>query len=184
MKATTQTREKWLCLDIPSMDYEEARRLQLELVEARHRGESTSDIVLLLEHPPVFTLGRRGERAHVIVSESFLNDRGIPLIHVERGGDVTYHGPGQLVCYLLVNLRTNHWPVVDFVCALEEIMIRTAGEWGIASERNSVNRGAWVGMSKIGSVGIAVRRGISFHGFALNVNNSLEPFSWINPCGL
>jgi lipoate-protein ligase B len=187
MKKTTYRKEcnrKWLCVDIPSIDYQEAWKLQLDLVEARHSGENTSDIVLLLEHPPVFTLGRRGGRDHLMVSEGFLNQHRVPLVHVERGGDITYHGPGQIVGYFIVDLKAMDFQVVGFVSDLEEVMIRIAGDWGIPAERNPLNRGAWVGASKIGSVGIAVRRGISFHGFALNVNTSLEPFGWINPCGL
>lgn len=166
------------------MDYREAWELQLALVEARHSENSQPDVVLLLEHPQVFTLGSRGARDHLLVSEDFLHERGIPLLHVERGGDITFHGPGQLVGYPIVDLRVNGWRVVDFVGALEEVMIRSLGDWGIRSGRNSINRGVWVGTSKIGSVGIAVRRRISFHGLALNVNTCLEPFQWIDPCGL
>ena len=103
---------------------------------------------------------------------------------MERGGDITYHGPGQLVIYPIVNLKKAGFGVVDFVEAIEEIMIRTLDDWGIRAERNSLNRGAWVGRSKIGSIGIAVRRSISFHGLALNVNTDLDPFTWIHPCGL
>ncbi len=175
---------KWFCAEIPSMDYREAWKLQLALVEARRSGYSQPDILLLLEHPQVFTLGHRGARDHLMVSEDFLEKRGILLLHVERGGDITYHGPGQLVAYPILDLRANRWKVADYVGALEEVMICSLADWGIRSGRNSMNRGVWVGMSKIGSLGIAVRRGISFHGFALNVNTSLEPFRWIHPCGL
>jgi lipoate-protein ligase B len=165
------------------IDYGEAWDLQLKLVEARHRGE-VPDLVLLLEHPPVFTLGRRGGRGHLRVPEPFLAERGVPVVHVERGGEVTYHGPGQLVGYPIVDLRANGWKVVDFVGALEEIMLGVAADFGVRAGRNALNRGVWVGMEKLGSVGIAVRRGVSFHGFALNVNTDLTPFGWINPCGL
>lgn len=175
---------KWVCAEIPSMDYREAWELQLALVDARLSGYSQPDVLLLLEHPQVFTLGRRGARDHLMVSEDFLEKRGIPLLHVERGGDITYHGPGQIVAYPILDLRAHRWGVLDYVGALEEVMIRSLADWGIRSGRNSMNRGVWVGMSKIGSLGIAVRRGISFHGFALNVNTSLEPFRWIHPCGL
>lgn len=173
----------WKVLDIPLMDYDEARALQLGLVEAR-KGATIPDVVILLEHPPVFTVGRRGNLEGLRVEEGFLRARGLKLRAVERGGLMTYHGPGQLVCYPVVDLQANGWRVVDFVWALEEVMIQTLGEWGIQAGRNPLNRGVWVGMEKIGSVGIAVRRGISFHGFALNVNNDLTPFSWIDPCGL
>ena len=95
-----------------------------------------------------------------------------------------YHGPGQLVGYGIVDLHAAQLTVTDYVTALEEVMIRTAAHWGVIAERNPINRGVWVGNNKLGSIGIAVRRGITFHGFAFNVNTSLEPFSWINPCGL
>jgi lipoate-protein ligase B len=173
-----------LCTGLCSMDYNEALELQRALVDAKITTMLARDVVLLLEHPPVFTLGRRGSHEHLLVADAFLESRGIQVIHVERGGDVTYHGPGQLVGYPIVDLRKARWRVVDFVEALEEVMIRTVADWGIRAGRNPMNRGVWVGMSKIGSLGIAVRRGVSFHGFALNVNTSLEPFSWIHPCGL
>jgi len=166
------------------MDYHEALKLQRALVDAKIAATLSRDILMLLEHPPVFTLGRRGSHEHLLVAEAFLELRGIQVIHVERGGDITYHGPGQLVGYPIVDLREGGWKVIDFVGALEEVMIRTVADWGIRAVRNPTNRGIWVGMSKIGSLGIAVRRGISFHGFALNVNTWLEPFSWIHPCGL
>jgi len=175
---------RWLHADIASMPYEEARRLQLALVETKERGDGFPDVIFFLEHPAVFTLGRRGGRGHLKVTEGFLRARGIPLIHTERGGEITYHGPGQLVCYPIVDFRGKGWKVVDFVGALEEVMIRTAREWGILAGRNALNRGTWVGTEKLGSVGIAVRRGISYHGFALNVNTDLQPFDWIDPCGL
>lgn len=175
---------KWVFVDLGLSDYKDAWDLQLRLLEARKDRILKKDVVLFLEHLPVFTLGRRGGRTNLKVPEEFLASRGIPILHVERGGDITYHGPGQLILYPLVDLSAGAWKVIEFVEALEEIMIRTVGDWGIRAERNSLNRGAWVGMSKIGSLGIAVRRSISFHGIALNVNTDLEPFTWIHPCGL
>jgi len=177
-------RKTWLCADLPRLDYRKARELQLELVAARKSGILPSDILLLLEHAPVFTLGRRGGRENLTVSENLLQERGIPVVHVERGGDITFHGPGQLVGYPIINLHAARLTVTDYVERLEEVMIRTAGYWGVRAGRNALNRGIWVGNSKLGSIGIAIRRGITFHGFAFNVNPSLEPFTWINPCGL
>jgi lipoyl(octanoyl) transferase len=174
----------WLCLDLPLLEYGEAWQLQARLVAARRSELLGSDIFLLLEHPQVFTLGRRGGRENLTVSESFLEQSGIPIFHVERGGNITYHGPGQLVGYGIVDLQAAGLTVLDYVTGLEEVMIRTATHWGVPSERNPLNRGVWVGTSKLGSIGIAVRRGVAFHGFAFNVNLWLEPFSWINPCGL
>jgi lipoate-protein ligase B len=179
-----QTAGAWMWIDLPMLDYGDAWRLQLALVAARQAAVIDSDVMLLLEHPPVFTLGRRGGRENLRISESLLEKSGIPVFHVERGGNITYHGPGQLVGYGIVRLRTAGLTVTDYVTGLEEVMIRTAAHWGVSAERNPMNRGVWVGNNKLGSIGIAVRRGIAFHGFAFNVNTSLEPFSWINPCGL
>ena len=165
-------------------DYKDVWQLQQNLVTARIDGTISADILLFVEHPPVFTLGRRGGRQHLLVSETFLKTSGIPVVHVERGGNITYHGPGQLVAYPIIDLETRRIGVVDFVQALEEIMLRTAADHGVAAGRNPVNRGIWVGDNKMGSIGIALRKGISFHGLALNVNVDLTPFGWIQPCGL
>ena len=184
MKPMPITKTTWGILDLGLRDYREVLALQRRLVEARKDNIIHMDVVLSVEHPAVFTLGRRGGAGNLKVNQSFLAERNIDLVHVERGGDITYHGPGQVVLYPIVNLRSMGLGVLPFVEGLEEIMIRTAARWGIQGERNSVNRGAWVGGKKIGSIGIAVRRSVSFHGLALNVNTDLEPFSWINPCGL
>lgn len=177
-------RKTWLWPDLSWSGYLEARDLQIDLVAARKSGLVTQDVFLLLEHPPVFTLGRRGGRENLKVSEVFLQELGIPLLQAERGGDITFHGPGQLVGYPIVDLRAAPWGVAGFVERLEEVMLRSAAHWGVPASRNRLNHGIWVGDRKLGSIGIAVRGGISFHGFAFNVNVSLEPFNWINPCGL
>ncbi|MBW2249680.1 MAG: lipoyl(octanoyl) transferase LipB [Deltaproteobacteria bacterium] len=158
--------------------------MQSYLVSARKDKVIDSNIILILEHPPVFTLGRRGGLENLCVSESFLEKSKIPVIHVERGGDITFHGPGQIVVYPIINLEKARLAVTDYVSNLEEVMIQTAKKSGVQAQRSSLNRGIWVGKKKLGSIGIAVRRGISFHGMALNVNLPLEPFNWINPCGL
>jgi lipoate-protein ligase B len=176
--------KRWFCTDLGLIDYEEAHDLQLRLVAARIGGVLASDILLLLEHMPVFTLGRRGGRKNLIVSEPFLNEAQIRVVHAERGGDITFHGPGQLVGYPILDLRAAKLTVTDYVERLEEVMIKAAACWGVHATRNPLNHGVWAGERKLGSLGIAIRRGIAFHGFALNVNVSLEPFDWINPCGL
>jgi lipoate-protein ligase B len=153
-------------------------------VDARKKSIIDTDIFILLEHPPVFTLGRRGGLENLLTTEDFLQKSGIPVIRVERGGNITFHGPGQLVAYPIIDLRKRRLTVPDYVANLEEIMIRTASDWGIHTARNPINRGVWNKNNKLGSVGIAVRRGISLHGFAFNVNLSLAPFAWIHPCGL
>jgi lipoate-protein ligase B len=174
----------WLAVDLGTAPYTQVRELQLALAAARHEGRLDRDVVLFLEHEPVFTLGRRGGTDNLRVTRAFLERAGVPVVHVERGGDVTYHGPGQLVAYPVVDLPAAHLKVVTFVEKLEEVMIRAAGDRGVAAERDPRNRGVWTRGRKLGSVGIAVRRGISFHGLALNVNPDLTPFQWIHPCGL
>jgi len=181
-----QTTDNTLCysLDLGLTDYQEAWALQQKLVAARVENRIARDILLFLEHPAVFTLGRRGGLENLLVSESFLEDAGIPVIQVERGGVITYHGPGQIVVYPIMNLHARRIGVKDFVAAMEEAMLQTAANWHIAARRNPINSGIWVGNQKMGSIGIALRKGVSFHGLALNVNCDLTPFSWIQPCGL
>jgi lipoate-protein ligase B len=174
----------WHFVDLGRMPYPDAWDLQRRVVEARSQGRIDTDLILSVEHPAVFTLGRRGGRENLLVPEETLRQSGISIVQVERGGNITYHGPGQLVVYPIVHLPGAGLGVVDLVDRLEEVMIRTCAAWGVAAERNALNRGAWVGLKKIGSIGIAVRRGVSFHGLALNVNPDLAPFGWIQPCGL
>jgi len=186
MRNSQQTTDLHTCyaVDLGIKDYNEAWKLQSDIVSARVNGIIDTDVILFLEHPTVFTLGRRGGLDHLLVSEEFLKTSGIPIVHVERGGNITFHGPGQLVAYPIVNLKARSIGVVDFVDALEDVMLGTVRSWGIAAERNPANRGIWVGNNKMGSIGLAIRKGISFHGLALNVNIDLTPFSWIQPCGL
>jgi len=176
--------KKWLCTDLPVTPYEEALKIQRRIVAARNGKRFEKDVLLMLEHRPVFTLGRRGGLENLTVSRDFLGKSGIPVVQVERGGNITYHGPGQLVGYPIIDLKTAGLKVVDYVTGLEDVMIRIAADWGVPAGRNPLNRGVWVGSEKLGSVGITIRRGVCFHGFALNVNLSLDPFQWINPCGL
>lgn len=171
-------------VDLGLTDYAAAYALQLDLVERRRSGAGADDIFLVTEHPGTFTLGRRGGRQNLMVSEQYLRQQNIPLVHIERGGDITYHGPGQLVIYPVLYLRQAGLSVTDYVHLLEETMIRLAAAVGVTAQRDPRNRGVWAGDRKMGSVGIAIRHGVAFHGLALNVNVSLEPFSWVNPCGL
>ncbi|NNK95969.1 MAG: lipoyl(octanoyl) transferase LipB [Desulfobacterales bacterium] len=171
-------------VDLGLTDYTAAYRLQLELVDKRRNGTAEDDLFLVTEHQGTFTLGRRGGRQNLTVSEEFLRKNDIPLVHIERGGDITYHGQGQLVIYPIIHLRQAGITVVEYVDCLEELMIRLAAASGVVATRDPRNRGVWVGDKKLGSVGIAIRQGVCFHGMALNINISLEPFSWVNPCGL
>ncbi len=170
-------------IDLGLTDYRATYHLQVALAE-KVKGYGQEDLFLVTEHPAVFTLGRRGGRENLTVSKQFLADRNIPLVHSERGGDITYHGEGQLVLYPIINLKKAALSVTDYVYLLEEVMIRLAAKYDVTAARDDRNRGIWVRDSKLGSVGIAIRHGVSFHGLALNVNLSLEPFSWVNPCGL
>ncbi len=164
--------------------YHVAYERQIQLLKKLHKDDREDDVCLILEHPSVFTLGRNGTTEHVTVSESFLQERDIKLIKIERGGEVTYHGPGQTVCYPIINLRRRKLSIVEYVHTLEQVMLAVVQHFGIAANRDDRNHGIWVDNQKLGSVGIAVRHGISYHGLALNVNMDLEPFSWMNPCGL
>ncbi len=166
------------------MTYDKIHALQLKIVAARHNGSLDSDVVLLLEHQPVFTIGRHGDASHLVAGEDFLAEKDIPVIRVERGGEITYHGPGQIVVYPILNLKKTGKSVKAYVNALEEAMLRTVDDFGVTAARNPINPGIWVNGCKIGSIGVAIRHGITFHGLALNVNLDLEPFTWINPCGL
>jgi len=159
-------------------------RAQHRLIAARREGTLSSDVALVLEHAPVFTLGRNATREHLKVSETFLTERGIQVVQAERGGDITYHGPGQVVAYLIFDLRAARMRIPDYISRLEEAMIRVARDFDVPAGRNPLNPGVWVGNRKLGSIGIAVRHGIAYHGLALNANLSLEPFTWIHPCGL
>jgi lipoate-protein ligase B len=173
-----------LYVDLPLTDYQEALGLQREITAARKEKRLDEDVVLALEHPPVFTLGRNGGRENLVVSEDFLDRMNIAVVQIERGGNITYHGPGQLVVYPILNLNTARLAIRDYVGCLEDAMIRTAAEWGVEAAGHPKNRGVWVGGRKLGSIGVSVTRGICFHGLALNINTSLTPFDWINPCGL
>ena len=166
------------------IEYEQAYERQLALVDRLRNNSGDPVICMLLEHPPVFTIGRNGSVQNVGVSEQFLENKNIRLMKIERGGEVTYHGPGQIVCYPLVNLRSRGLRVADFIFMLEQIMLEVVRAFGIEAGRDPRNHGIWIGDRKLGSVGIAIRHGISFHGLALNVDLDLSPFSWIHPCGL
>ena len=141
------------------------------------RNASTPDEIWFLEHPPVFTLGMNASPAHVLAPGD------IPVVQIDRGGQVTYHGPGQLIVYPLFDLRRNGFGVRDLVTALERAVIEYAAELGVAAECRRNAPGVYVNGKKLASVGIRIRRGASYHGLALNVNMDLEPFHRINPCG-
>ena len=164
--------------------YGEALDLQKALVEQRRAGR-IPDLLLLLQHPPVITLGVRGDsRSHVTASDGQLAMHGIEVHEAGRGGDVTYHGPGQIVGYPILDLRPERCDVHRYVRDLEEVMIRVCADYGIAAHRVDGLSGAWVETEKIGAVGVRISRWITSHGFAFNVNTRLEDFQLIVPCGI
>jgi lipoyl(octanoyl) transferase len=178
------------------VEYADALRLQEELVELRREGRMENTL-LLLEHPPVLTLGRHANRANVLASDELLAARGVTLHHISRGGDVTYHGPGQLVGYPIFDLRSlqtqsgGRMGPVDFVRGMEEALIRLCAVYGVKAGRVAGLTGVWIGTDgdsgparKIGAIGIHVSRGIVSHGFAFNVRTDLKDFLLINPCGI
>lgn len=170
-------------LDLGLIDYKTAWELQHDLWSRRVKGE-LPDLLLFLEHPHVITLGRRGNRSHLVASPEELEALKIPLFHVERGGDVTYHGPGQLVVYPILDLKEYGYRLIRYVDQLEEVIIRVLRDFGMEGRRDSLNRGVWVNGDKIASVGVAIKRWVSFHGFSLNYATDLKYFDLIHPCGL
>ena len=185
--------------------YDEALRLQAEIAALRLDGR-VENVLLLLEHPPVLTLGRNARRSNVLASDELLASRGVTLHEINRGGDVTYHGPGQLVGYPIFDLRSlqnakgSRLGPVDFVRRMEEALIRLCGVYGVRAGRIAGLTGVWCGLltrhcprpkslppaggRKIGAIGIHVSRGITSHGFAFNVTTDLRDFQLINPCGI
>src|SRR5438552_3005699 len=163
--------------------YENGMRLQQKFVELR-QAEQIDDQLLLLEHPPVITLGRGGDAGNLLATPEALAARRVRFFETTRGGDITYHGPGQLVGYPIVHLGEGRRDVRKYVTAVEEVLIRTVAEFGIAAERADGKRGIWVGNDKIAAIGIRIARWVTSHGFALNVNTNLEHFRLITPCGL
>lgn len=166
------------------VSYREALELQKTLVEER-RGNRVPDLLLLLQHPPVITLGvRRDSRSHVKATDRQLATDGIEVHEAGRGGDVTYHGPGQIVGYPILDLRPDRCDVHRYVRDLEEVMIRVCADYGIEAHRIAGLSGAWVGDEKIGAIGVRISRWITSHGFAFNVNTRLDDFQLIVPCGI
>lgn len=170
------------------MPYREAWQRQRSLVEAR-AADAAPDTLLLVEHDPVLTLGRHASDDHVVASPAELRQRGIEVIRVERGGEVTYHGPGQLVAYPVVRLRDHGILLRPFVRALESAMADVAASYGVEAAARPGYPGIWVAVSgprprKLGALGLRVERGITYHGIALNIATRLEDFGLIDPCGM
>jgi lipoyl(octanoyl) transferase len=183
-------------LSLGRVPYPEGLEIQRRVVAARKAGQ-IADTLLLLEHPPVLTLGRNSKRENVLATDELLRAKGVELHEINRGGDVTYHGPGQLVGYPIVDLRGDlpgkkgpHLGPVDFVRLLEEALIRTCGEFRVMAQRIKGRTGVWtlangaIAEKKIAALGVHVSQGVTSHGFALNVTTDLRDFEWIVPCGI
>ncbi|HEX8408327.1 MAG TPA: lipoyl(octanoyl) transferase LipB [Thermoanaerobaculia bacterium] len=163
--------------------YENGMKLQQKLVEMRQR-EELDDQLLLLEHPPVITLGRGGDQTNLLATPPELAAHGVRFYETTRGGDITYHGPGQIVGYPILHLGEGNRDVRKYVTALEEVLIRTVAEYGITATREAGKRGIWVGYDKIAAIGVRIARWVTSHGWALNVSTNLDHFRLITPCGL
>lgn len=177
-------RRGWL-LDLRDgcVPYADAWALQKSLVAGRQQGV-IADGLILLEHEPVFTIGRSARAEHLIFPRENLIDNGFGVYEIERGGSVTYHGPGQVVGYPILDLRAYDEDIVKYMRSLEETILRTLADFGIVAQRVRGYPGAWVDGEKIAAVGVAVKRKVTMHGFALNVDPNLEHFTYINPCGI
>ena len=173
---------KGFCVNIPLIGYQRAWDIQKRIVSAKTDGYFR-DTILILEHPPVITVGRSGNLKNLRVKKEELKKKGIDLYHVERGGDITYHGPGQIVGYPVVYFERYGYRHRRYIYELEEVIIRVLDDLGIRCRRHPELRGVWVGDQKIASVGVAVKGHVAFHGFALNVDPNFEHFAMINPCG-
>ena len=173
--------------DLGLIGYAEAYALQLRVVAAR-KAEAIEDVLLLCEHPHVITQGRNGKRAHLLVSERVLRQKGIDYYETSRGGDITYHGPGQIVGYPILNLGTIRRDVVWYVRTLEEAMILATAEFGVTAERVAGKTGIWMRTGnteeKLAAIGVHISRWVTSHGFAYNVSTDLRNFDLIVPCGI
>lgn len=169
--------------NIGVISYKKALELQFSLLEKRINDE-INDTLLLLEHPPTITIGRKGDRSNLLISDSFLKDNKIEFYEINRGGDITFHGPGQIVCYPIINLNNHTKDVHKYLRDLEEVIIDTLREFNIEGRRIDGLTGVWVKRSKIASIGVGIKRWVTYHGLAINVNTDLNFFDLIVPCGI
>ncbi|HVD62174.1 MAG TPA: lipoyl(octanoyl) transferase LipB, partial [Gemmatimonadaceae bacterium] len=168
----SEARELWV-VNLGTVPYEDALELQREMAKERISGAIPQDVLLLLEHPPVVTMGRSAKSRHLVASKEFLSSRGVELFDVERGGDVTFHGPGQLVGYPIIDLKRHRQDLHWYLRQVEEALIRTLAAYSIPAERNPGLTGVWTKGRKIASIGVHARDWVTWHGFALNVTTDL-----------
>jgi lipoyl(octanoyl) transferase len=173
-----------LVADLGTVSYADALALQRAAARARITGELPEDLLILVEHPPVVTLGRSSKTNHLLASPALLASRGVELHEVERGGDVTFHGPGQLVGYPIVDLKRHKRDLHWYLRQVEEAIIRGVAPLGIAGERSQGQTGVWTAGRKLASIGVHARDWVTWHGFALNVTTDLSYFDLIVPCGI
>ena len=176
-------RELWT-VSLGRLEYAEALELQRNIARDRISGTVSQDVLLLVEHPPVVTLGRGSKEKHLVASPEFLRSKGVELFEVERGGDVTFHGPGQLVGYPIMDLKRHRQDLHWYLRKIEEALINTLADFGIPGERNTAYTGVWTRGKKIASIGVHAREWVTWHGSALNVTTDLSYFDLIIPCGI
>ncbi len=173
-----------LLLKLDLVEYGDTWELQKRLFTAR-QSDQIEDVLITLQHPPTYTLGRRNKKAnHLLTDEDQLRSMGYSIYRVDRGGATTYHGPGQIVCYPIIGLKSYTEEYFDYLRMLEEVMIRTLLDYKIKSQRINGYTGVWIREQKIGFIGVGIGGGTTMHGFSLNVNNDLSPFNMIVPCGI
>lgn len=178
-----QHRRQVSVYDLGATSYEEVHQLQQRL-QAQRREGAGQDTLLLTEHRPVFTLGRSHPAPDLRVGEDTVRQYGIDIVQTERGGDITYHGPGQLVAYGIIDLKGWELGILDYVHGLEDVVIGVLADWGLRGERNDAGRGVWVDGRKIASLGLNVRRWVTMHGIALNIDPDMGHWELINACGM
>ena len=175
--------DELLVMDLGKKDYKETWDLQKEL-QRKRIDDQINDVLILVEHPPVYTLGKNADNDNLIATEKFLKNQGIQVYNIDRGGDITYHGPGQLVGYPIFNIREMDLGIKDYVHNVEQALIEILKDYDINGERIENLTGVWIGKEKIAAIGIRVSRWVTMHGFALNVKPDLAKFGGIIPCGI
>ena len=172
-----------MLLDLGCIDYEECYKIQKDMVRRRRSGE-IGDSLILAEHNEIFTIGRAGEIENVLVSDDLLFSSGLKVLQVDRGGDITFHGPGQLVAYPIIDLKDSGRDLHSYLRDLEEAAIRFLDDYGVDAGRIQEKTGVWVSGKKIASIGIGASNWVTFHGMSININCDLKFFAMINPCGM